>query len=340
MAVTKQTYTATATWTYADLANLFRDAFIDAGLMTAWHDEFVTSGNTVRVLKIEHDNTKAFGSSFYYFTFYSSITGVSIASGWNTGADIPAGTQYLDYHVLPAELNSSFNQRDSRILSYVFSSDIFLDRFTSGEDVKQSWFVLRQGLNKSHPFTILHKNTSLHPWLDLNRGIINGYTTIGATVFSNQGFVDFQLQENIRRCLLTGQALRGDANYSGSSRFHGISYRTHSYTGLGSQSNSTTSNYSSPTNGGAVILPVAKSSANPAFTADYVPICSSLPWSPFTPTLLANDFGIYMHYADNTTAYGDKFIVEAGVNEWEVLQFANNAVVVDGASAAFLARVV
>lgn len=345
MAVTKQTYTATATWTYADLANLFRDAFIDAGLMTDWHDAFVTGSNTARVLKIEHDNTKTYGSSFYHFSFVNSDhPGISIVSGWNTSTDVPTGTQFLDYHRLPATISGiSINYAATAVTPFApsTSSDIFLDRFTSADDTKQSWFVFRQGLNRSAPFTILHKNTSLHPWLDLNKGIVNGYSTIGAIVVNNQGYVDFRLQENIRRCLLTGQTLRGDTEATfGNTRFHAINYRTHSYTGFGSASNSTNYNYSSPSNGGSIILPVAKNSANPAFTTDHVPICTSLPWSSFTPTLLADDFGIYMHYADNATAYGDKFIVETGVNEWEVLQFANNPTVVDGASPAFLARVV
>ena len=345
MAITKETYTATATWNEAGLADLFKDAFIDAGLMTDWHDEFVTGSNTVRVLKIEHDNAKTFGSSFYYFNFVlGDHPGISIASGWNTSTGVPTGTQFLDYHVLPASVSSIFvNYRATQITAFspIRTSNVFLDRFTSADDTKQSWFVLRQGTNRSEPFTILHKNTSLHPWLDLDKGIINGYTTVGAAVANRQGYIDFRLQENIRRCLLTGTALRGDAETTfGNSRFHAINYRTHSYAGLGSQSNNTSLNYASPANGGSVILPVAKNSANPAFATDYVPICTNLPWSPFTPTALANDFGIYMHYADNVTAYGDRFIVEAGANEWETLQFANNSVVVDGASSAFLARVV
>ena len=53
MAVTKQVYTAAATWTASGLADIFQSAFIDAGLMTAWHDSFL---NTVenRVLAVDH----------------------------------------------------------------------------------------------------------------------------------------------------------------------------------------------------------------------------------------------------------------------------------------------
>ena len=345
MAVTKQTYSAAATWTLAQFADLFRSAFIDAGLMTEWHDSFVAGSNTVRVLRIQHDAVKTYGSSFYYFFFRDSDNaGVSIASGWNTATDVPTGTQFLDYHRLPADTASvSSNSRATRLTAFFQNpaSTIFLDRFTSADDAKQSWFVIRQGTNIGDPFTILHKDTSLHPWLDLDKGIINGFATIEANVSNSVGFIRFCLQENIRRCLLTGTALRGDTEViSASNRFHGIGYTTHAYTGFGSQNNSTASNYTKTNLGGAVILPVGKASANPAFLTDYVPICTNLPWSPFTPTRLADDFAVYMHYSDNATAYGDRFIVQAGINEWETLKFANNAVVIDGASPTFLARVV
>lgn len=353
MAITKETYTATATWTAAQLADLFRDAFIDAGLMTDWHDAFAVNTREVRVMKIDYDNTKTYGTTYYYLGFLTSnYPGVAIASGWNTATDLPTGTRFIDWHVLPSEIIGSIpfgastpGGSDIWAPTTTFSSpstnsNVFLDRFTSSSDTKQSWFVLRQGLDRGRPFSFLHPNTSLHPWLDLNKGMIGGFSDVSAVVSNRHGWVHFQLQENVRRCLLTGQIARGSTAESGGQVFHGLFYRTHSYIGFGSQSNSPSVNYPGSSAGGAFPLPVAKNSANPAFATDYVPICTNLPWSPFTPTALANDFGIYMHYADNTTAYGDKFIVQAGVNEWETLQFANNSVVVDGASPAFLARVV
>jgi hypothetical protein len=47
-----------------------------------------------------------------------------------------------------------------------------------------------------------------------------------------------------------------------------------------------------------------------------------------------------MHYADNSITFQDRFIVDPGVEEWEVLAWENNSTVVNGASAIFLARVV
>ena len=46
MAVATEDYTATATWTAVQLADLFKDAFIDAGLMADWYDSFL---NTIEI---------------------------------------------------------------------------------------------------------------------------------------------------------------------------------------------------------------------------------------------------------------------------------------------------
>ena len=341
------TYTLPAGWTQASLADsLFGAAFANAGLMTAgeWHAQFVTGSNTVRVLRVPHDPTKAYGTTFYYFIFRGGDSpGISLASGWNTSTNVPTGTQYLDYHLLPSNVsNISANSGATRLCPFTPStaSAIYLDCYTSEFDTKQRWYVLRQGLNRSSPWTILHQNTVLQPWLDLSKGIINGYTTIEAAAPSRMGIISFQLQENLRRCLLTGSALRGEVT-GASATFHGIAYSVQAYLGVGSASASVSSNLQlSGANGAAAFpLPVGKTSANGAFATDYIPIVSDLAWSPLTPTRLAADFGVYCHYADNTTAYGDKFTAQNGLSKWAALQFANNAVVVDGASPHFLASV-
>jgi hypothetical protein len=351
MAVTKQTYTISAnpTWTAAQAADMFRDAFIDAGYMTAWRDSFLQSPVEHRVLQVVHDNTKAYGSSFYVFSFRAGFPfGVSLMTGWNDAANLGAGTQFLDFHVQPADMNiSNAGWGATPISSWgpSTSSDLFLDRYTSQDDAKQSWFVLRQGTNLSSPFSILHPSTVLHSWLDLNRGIVNGYITANALTSAGSGMLSFRQQENIRRSLILGTALRGDTTTGASSgtRFHQINYNTYAYQGLGAISNNTLSNYGEfdgTLQGGGITLPVGLNSANPAFATNYVPICSDLPWSLWTPTRLADDFGVYMHYVSNAIAYGNRFIINAGTNEWEVIAFANNATLNDGASATFLARVV
>jgi hypothetical protein len=352
MAVTKETYSATAGWTVSALANMFRDAFIDAGLMTAWHDSFqLTDGfgttTAYRVLRVQHDASKAYGSSYYSFCFDPGHgVSVTLASGWNpAGAppvNVPTGTRYLDYYDLPVNVRSGGTQ----ILDPEVTSNVHLDRFTSGSDNTQSWFVLR-GLDsfaqaiRSSPFAILHEDAPLHPWLDLDKGVISGFTKVCSAVSNRAGIVSFQLTDNIRRCLSYGAALRGTTDPT--LYVNGLN-NTHLYFGVGSQSSASYGmNIPGGTQGqygAGVALPVGRSTANPAFIVDYIPICSEVPWSPFTTALLADDFGVYMHYADNTMSYGDKVIVQSILNEWEIISAANNAAVLDGASASFLARVV
>ena len=55
---------------------------------------------------------------------------------------------------------------------------------------------------------------------------------------------------------------------------------------------------------------------------------------------LPSDFGISFHYETNNFSLEDTLVVNSGVEEWEVLDFANNASAVTGASPLFLARVV
>jgi hypothetical protein len=347
MAITKQTYTATPVWSASDVANLFRSAFIDAGLMTEWHDSFAISTRQFRVLKIDHDVTKTFGTSYYYFNFIAGDhPGVSLATGWDTTGKVPTGTQYLDYHLLPSGVtNNSNNWHSSRLTCYNpnANSDLLLHRYTSGDDPKQSWFTVQQGVNVCAPFSFLHPNTALYPWLDLDKGVVSGHTQALATVFNRSGQISFRLRERVGRSLLTGHTLRGYAANMASNAMHGTDFGGPCYTGLGCESNNFSDNhgpYNSTNYGGAMPLPIGRTIGNPAYAQDYIPICGSLPWSVFSPTPLASDFGIYMHYADNAIAFQDRFVVSPGVEEWEVVTFANNAVVGNGASPTFLARVV
>lgn len=354
MAVTKQTYTINAGFTKTDVATALRSALIDAGLMTEWYDSFSLSTDRLgRVLRIEHDATKTYGTSFYYFIISDSWIGVALATnGWKISGtapiNIPTGTQYLDWHTLPTDIISNNNQKSTIIFTYSTGSNLALDRITSANDTKQSWFVFKQSstLTRSRPFSFLHKDTSLHPWLDLSKGCISGFTRVAPSVDFRCGIVGFRVEENLRRCLSIGAALRGSAPTNGENIYHDLGLFCYAYLGVGAQSNSPTSNLPTDAwasysgNASMAPLPVGKNSANPEYATDYVPICTNLPWSHYTPTRLADDLGIYMHYAANDVALGDRFVVQSAINEWEVLDFANNANVNDGASASFVARVV
>lgn len=344
MPVTKQTYSAAANWTSENAANILRSAFIDAGIMTDWYDSFSIGANIVRVLKVEYNGAKVYGASFYAFAFVDGYLNVHLASDWKASGtapiNIPIGTQYIDYRWLPANYSINYG---SVVSTDSQTSVLYLDRYTSASDSKQSWFVFRSGLSVSRPFTILRGDTALHSWLNLDKGIISGYQRIFPSVVSRAGYIAFAVEENLRRCLLTGTAVSGQQTHVG---FHNMRAITRSYAGLGSEASDGSWSNNFPVGGyqnssaSCSILPVGRNAANPAYTTDYIPICSDLEWSPFTPTRLANDFGVYMHYADNAIDYGDRFVVQSGINEWEVVAIANNNYVNVGASAAFLARVV
>ena len=344
MAVTKQTYSISSGFANTDVASALRSALIDAGLMTEWYDSFTSSGSTIcRVLQIIHDPTKTYGTCFYYFIIANSGITVALATnGWDATTpapiNIPTGTQYLDWHTLPAE--SGLSQSTGTILfTYSTTSNLALDRFTSGSDTKQSWFVFRQAstVTRSRPFAFLHKDMALHSWIDLGKGCISGLTRLTAHTPNRAGVVNFQIDENLRRCLSIGSALRGVTN---GFSYHGQQYNAYSYFGAGSEALGTNFPAWKENNCAATPLPVGRNSANPAYASDYVPVCSNMPWNLWTPTRLADDFGIYMRYDANDIALGDRFVVQAAVNEWEVLDFANNAVLNDGASASFLARTI
>jgi hypothetical protein len=119
MPVTKQTYAINAGFTGASVVTALRSALIDAGLMTEWHDSFSQSGNrNFRVLRIQHDAAKAYGTNFYVFVCDDSGISVSMATGgWKeTGTapiNIPTGVQYLDWHTLPVDTTANANSQQA-----------------------------------------------------------------------------------------------------------------------------------------------------------------------------------------------------------------------------------
>lgn len=349
MPATKQIYAISAP-TRTEVATALRSALIDAGLMTEWYDSFASGGDKLcRVLRIEHDSTKTFGTCFYYFTINDSGISVALATnGWSGNA--PTGSRYLDWHTLPASVNPNFGGESTNIFNYAAGSNLVLNRFTSQLDPKQSWFVFSQTISgtttRSKPFSFLHKDTALHSWLDLSKGCISGFTTVSAQANGYVGRINLSIEENLRRCLSIGSALRG-TNTPG---FHGAGINTNCYYGVGmTPDDQFYSNIPgegrSPGGASGTPLPIGRNAANPAYSTDYTPICSNLPWNLWTPTRLANDFGLYAQYNTaapdvNVIALGTKIIVQNTVNEWETLQFANSSNLISGATPMFLARVI
>lgn len=348
MAVTKQTYTAAATWTASQLAGIFRSAFIDAGLMTDWHDSFLSGSVENRILRVVYDGTKTYGTTFYWFMFTTGGVFLHVATGWNTSTKVPTGTQYLDF--FSTTTNSTANHWQ---LSGSFSTlnTAELVRYTSNIDTNQSWFVLKSSTLRTL-FTITSNAEILQPWLDLDKGFYNGFFRClprNDSSYPGAGAVVFFRGPSLRRDLIIGSALKGNTTASDYSATCAQTF-AFMYGAVGNLSNSVSTNMATFNNGyggsgdfrhnGAILLPVNFSDNNPAFSSNSNPVFHSLTFSPYTTNSLPSDFGITFHYATNSFSQGDTFVVNSGTEEWEILNFAANSSAVTGASPLFLARTI
>jgi hypothetical protein len=334
MVCTKEIYTAVATWTISEVANLFKDAFIDAGLMVDWFDSFLSGGVENRILRVQYDAAKAYGTTFYWFKFqnFTSIT-INIATGWNATTHLPTGTRYLDYF---DTVTNSTNTGYSFTPGISTTTTARLTRYTSGINSDQSWFVFETS-SQRRAFTIVHPAETLQPWIDLNKGYFSGFYWVIPSTSANMGFLSWGTGPLLRREVIKGCALHGNTD-SGEYLTTPSDERILGYAAAGNQLNGGSANYNN--NQPYIWLPVGFSSSNPAFTQDSNPIFYGLPYTPYVQSPLADDIGITFHYATNNFAVGDTFVVSPGVEEWEVMDFLANGSPVTGASPLFLARVV
>lgn len=343
MAVTKQIYSLTVGFSQTDVIDQLEQALIDAGLMTGWYDSFTSGARAYGVFECVYDPTKTFGTTYYLFTIENQRIGVSIGTGWDTATNTFTGTQFLDYYLQPPDIQAYQDWGATTIGTpgidqYSNTTTFNIYRYTSTVNSNQSWFVFQQGFNISYPFTFHNPAETLYPWLDLDLGMIPGLYATVCGVGQNAGATSFCLQSNIRRAYPYGQALTGYSSVYGNDTFNGLRTPSYTYYGCGKVDNAGTGNFAPA--GSKIVIPVGSPGANPAYSQNYVPICSDLPWTPFSSSPLATDFGVYMHYANNTLNFEDRFVVDPGVEEWEILYCANNPTVTTGASPTFLARVV
>jgi hypothetical protein len=325
MAVTKQTYTASATWTASQLADIFQSAFIDAGLMASWHDSFL---NTVenRVLVVDY-GTGTYDKTYYWFMF--TTTGVFYAntSGWTAASDVPSGTQYLDYFATTTNATTNHVQ----LLALSTSTTVTLTRYTSGN---HTFFVLRSGASY-YTFGIDHAAVSLQSWVDLSKGYHNGMVRASAaTVASITGSIRFSTPFRCRRSILDGCINLGSTtlgtNYSDEQC-------TMQYSYLAAVSNNA-SNTAVAAGDVGFLLPYVSSTGNPAYSTDFNPVFTGIRHLSTVAANLPADFGITASRTNNTNAIQDTLTVSAGVEVWEVLAFANGAGTAGQASPLFLAR--
>lgn len=331
MAVTREVYTAAATWTASGLATLFRDAFIDAGLMTDWHASFL---NTVenRVLAVAYDATKTYGTAYYWFQFTTTGVFVHVATGWNTSTNVPTGTQYVDFFATTT--NSTANHK--QLITLSASTSVTLTRYTSGVNTDHSWFLIRNGTS----------NTNLHipdagvpkvSWLDLDLVHFSPLITAATGLNITSGEVGFRYNNGLVRRSYIGQHLRGT---TANNNYTEYSPRSFNYSGHGNLNANSVSN-SGAADARVISVPVGFNNTNPGYATNSIPVFSGAAYHAYLSESLPSDFGVSFHYANNTMTVQDKLIVTAASEEWEMLAVTNSSSATgERPSPMFLARVV
>jgi hypothetical protein len=333
MAVTKQTYSVSPVWTAAGLADQFKDAFIDAGLMTDWYDSFSNGGIENRILEITYDGAATYGKCYYWFMFSTTFVGVQIATGWSAGTDVPTGTQYLDFYSTATNVTTNHFSIGSTLITGTEASIV---RYTSADDSDYSWFVFRNGA-VPFPFMIAPANVSRVSWLDLDKTMFHHFITPtfkirNTSQSTSSASIRFDSPCRIRRSFAGGYRLRGTDvrgyrdEVTTLNSYHMYSAATGSNNSLSSTSSTFGDTSGNITAGlSTIMVPAGISSVNPAYSADYIPVLLGPSYSPYVNERLPDDFAIYFPLTATQFAYGSRVVITAGTEEWEVLEFVNNS---------------
>ena len=308
MAVTKQVYTLSPTWTASGLASLFRSAFIDAGLMTEWYDDFLSGSVENRILEVVNDGTKTYGTVYYWFMFTTTEVRVHTALGWDTTTNVPTGTQYQDYY---STTTNSTTTHELMLGSLAASTSLTLTRYTSAINTSCTWFVFSQA--SSIRFLIPYGAYTATSFVDQNITAFNGIvlpTTTSASYFSTMTFMHYA--GHTRRTFLGAASLNG----STSSTQYRYSHQLQRYASMGNVAGQGASNTEESYI--TTWLPTARTNTHTGLAADYTPVFTSIQCSAYLPALPA-DFAMTSYYASTAIANGDTFIVSAGTEEYEVI---------------------
>ena len=315
MAVTKQVYTLSPTWTASGLASLFRSAFIDASLMTEWYDAFLSGSVENRIVEVVNDGTKTYGTVYYWFMFTTTEVRVHTALSWNATTHVPTGTQYQNYFSTTtdsisdhAPLYSTGNGGTATNL--VASVSLTLTRYTSAINTSCTWFVLRQSafLTFLVPFGAYTATSFVNQNITAFNGLINvspWYASTAASVrFNHKG-------AHTRRTYLGATA----ANSASFGAYFYTQAPLMQYGAIGNNTNATDPNLEAQ---GSIMLPTARTNTHTGLANDHTPVFTSIQCSPYLPVLPA-EFAMCAYYASAAVAIQDTFIVSAGVEEYEVL---------------------
>lgn len=350
MVVSKQSYVATAPWLNTTLADRFRSAFIDAGLMTDWHASFQrNSGVEHRVLKLDYQPSKRFGTQYYWFAFEptGSIT-LNVSYTWSLADNFPTGTRNVDYvgdfQGYKVYTGSAVNTDTHRLLStQVNSTTVTLTRYTSGINPRFTVFFLKGGTSETH-FFFMPTNSIPQPWIDLNRNSIPGWMNVSlwedsSGSLGSRSNIGFNPIFAYRRSVF----LRGAYGFGSYAIVAGLG-RSARYTGMDSSWNSDGAGvgWGAPSISDTIVLPVEKTRTNPDFPADQAPVFADLPYSFYLQDRLPVDIGLCWHFTNSTMESQDIFQVTPGVEEWEIIARFNraNTTYFETGSPMFMARVI
>jgi hypothetical protein len=329
MAVTKQAYaSASAPWVATSVCDDLRDAFIGAGLMSAWFDSFAAGGREHRVLEVVYNGSKAYGKTYYWFTVSTTGIWVRTSTGWNTGSDIPsgpgvAGTQYVDW----LDTNTSALNGAAQMITPLSSISFSVTRYTASG---RSFFVLRAGTTFC-TFTIDPASTAFRSFYDLDLGYHSGIYMV--EIPSNRS-VQFKQMHRNRRDLLLGSSINSDTDPF----YYGLSIVANQYcipyTG-------TTGNSATVPDSG-FLLPGWTTTANPSAGTNFNPAFNAIRLTSIHAADMPTDFGVASIKVSNTLAIQDNATVTAGSEEYEILNFSNRGFISTGLTSnpVFLARTI
>lgn len=343
MVVAIESYQADATLTASSVATKLADALEDGGYGTPF-DTFSSGGIENRIFKVTYDNTKTYGSTYYWFQCTASGIWVQAVSGWNATTHVPTGTQYLDYFSTATNTTANHLQLMALNSSVTFT----IRRYTSGVDSTFSWFVMSCGttlanfhISKVAPLSVLY---------DLNKVFYNSMMWCQTGVSQTAASVRFRHFPLIaRRSWIGGAFMRGVTDGA----WYGANLTAEPWNSFGSlrwalmgpsyhfpgNYNNTGSNADFAESG--ILLPVYFTNTNPLYTSDQTPVFHSQLLTYYSNAAMPADIGIGANYIANTMAYLDTFEFTVGGTDqvWEILRVSNSAQAPPGsASPMFLAR--
>lgn len=303
MTVTKQIYSLTPTWTATQLANIFRSAFIDAGLMADWFDSFLSGTVENRILRVSYDNTKTYGVTYLWFMFSGASVFVNCTASWNATTHVPQGTLYVDY----TSISTNTTANHLQIFTGSTTTSLSVTRYTSNTSLSKSWFLIRS-TSSSYSFTI-DKDVALPSFIDLTKSCHTPFVYSRAISNSNYRGISFATPVlPYRRSYLQSMNSYSYSNPAASPVEKGYVFLSKNH---------------APVNFGSsvpyIVLPIATTAGNPAYTVDKIPVLTECRISDYTSNQLASDFGLIPYFLSNTMQVQDTIVITAGTEEWEII---------------------